>query len=77
MEVPLSFLEPGVSYEAQVYRDADDADWMKNPTAYAVESKKVNADTVLTIQMAPGGGQAIRFKALDAVRLSADGTTAK
>lgn len=77
LEVPLSFLEPGVSYEAQVYRDADDADWMKNPTAYVVESKKVNADTVLTIQMAPGGGQAIRFKALDAVRLSADETTAK
>jgi len=77
LEVPLSFLEPGVSYEAQVYRDADDADWMKNPTAYVVESTKVDADSVVTVRLAPGGGQAIRFKAIDAVRLSADETTAK
>ncbi len=77
LEVPLSFLDPGVAYEAQVYRDADDADWLKNPTAYVVESLKVSADTILSVRLAPGGGQAIRFMPLDTVRVSADGTTAK
>ncbi|QDV78821.1 glycoside hydrolase family 97 protein [Botrimarina mediterranea] len=77
LEVPLSFLDEGVAYEAQVYRDADDADWLKNPTAYVVESLKVSADTVLSVRLAPGGGHAIRFKPLDTVRVSADGTTAK
>jgi alpha-glucosidase len=64
LEVPLSFLDPGVKYEAHVYRDAADADWLKNPTAYVVEQKAVDSETVLTLQLAPGGGQAVRFKAL-------------
>lgn len=61
LETPLTFLEPGTTYEAQVYRDADDAHWWDNPTAYTIETQEVTADTVMTLKLAPGGGQAIRF----------------
>ncbi|QDT68982.1 Retaining alpha-galactosidase precursor [Planctomycetes bacterium MalM25] len=61
LETPLAFLQPGRTYEAQVYRDSDDAHWWDNPTDYTVESKEVSSDTVLTLKLAPGGGQAIRF----------------
>lgn len=64
LEVPLSFLEPGVKYEAQIYRDADDAHWLSNPTAYTIEQSEVDSETVLTLRLAPGGGQAVRLKRL-------------
>ena len=64
LETPLNFLEPGKRYEAQVYRDADDAHWLKNPTAYVVEREEVDSQTVMTLKLAPGGGQAVRFKPL-------------
>lgn len=57
----LDFLSPNTTYTAQIYRDADDADWKANPQAYVIETKEVNAETVLNIKMAAGGGQAIRF----------------
>jgi alpha-glucosidase len=63
--VPLDFLEPGIDYEASVYADALGADWQSNPTAMHIGRKRVNADTVLTIDLAPGGGQAIRFRPLE------------
>ncbi len=61
LETPLTFLQPGVKYTAQIYRDADDADWQTNPTAYTIDQQEVDAETVLTLKLAPGGGQAIRF----------------
>lgn len=64
LDTPLDFLTPGRKYEAQIYRDADDAHWTDNPTAYTIESREVDSDTVMTLKLAPGGGQAIRFKAL-------------
>ncbi|MBI9061279.1 MAG: glycoside hydrolase family 97 protein [Marinilabiliaceae bacterium] len=60
-EVKLDFLDANISYTAQIYKDADDAHWKTNPQAYTIETKEVNADTTLSIQLAAGGGQAIRF----------------
>ena len=37
LEVPLSFLDRDRRYVAEIYRDADDADWKTNPTAYKIE----------------------------------------
>jgi alpha-glucosidase len=62
---PLTFLTPGKHYEAQIYRDAPGADYRTNPEAYEIVKQAVTSKDVLTIAMAPGGGQAIRFKALD------------
>ena len=64
LETPLSFLDQGADYIAEIYRDADDADWRTNPTAYTIESRPVDAQTVLHLRLAPGGGQAIRFRAV-------------
>ena len=62
---PLSFLEPGHRYEAQIYRDGPGADYRTNPTALVTEAKAVTSADSLALAMAPGGGIAIRFKRLD------------
>ena len=61
--IPLSldFLEPGQSYEAIIYRDADTADWFTNPEAYTIEKKQVTSKTKLTLRLANGGGFAIEL----------------
>lgn len=61
LEVPLDFLDPGTSYRAQIYRDGDDADWDKNPYSLKREDRTVTSEETLTLVLAPGGGQAIRF----------------
>ena len=65
LDVPLAFLDCGRQYVAEIYRDADDANWQSNPTAHVVEQQEVDANSVLKLRLAPGGGQAIRFRALD------------
>jgi len=62
LDVPFSFLEPGKTYEATIYRDADDADYKNNPQAYVIEKKEVTTDTVLPMTMARGGGFAISLQ---------------
>ena len=64
MDVPLTFLDANKTYEAQIYRDGDNAHWETNPYDYVIESKKVTAKDVLSIKMASSGGMAVRFKAL-------------
>ena len=59
LDVPFSFLEPGKTYQATLYRDADDADYKNNPQAYGIERIPVTSDSVLPITMARGGGFAI------------------
>ena len=59
LDVPFSFLEPGKTYQATLYRDADDADYKNNPQAYVIERIPVTSDSVLPITMARGGGFAI------------------
>lgn len=68
LETPLSFLDRDRTYFAEIYRDADDADWQTNPEAHTIESRPVNAQTILPIRLAPGGGEAIRFTPTDSVR---------
>lgn len=61
LDVALDFLSPGVTYAAQIWRDADDADWRTNPEALARDTATVTAGDVLTVTMAPGGGYAAAF----------------
>lgn len=60
----LSFLADGVSYEAQIYRDGEGGHWDSNPYAFATEKKIVTKEDSLSLTMVPGGGFAVRFKAL-------------
>ncbi len=63
LKVSLGFLEPGRRYRAEIYRDADDADWRTNPEAITIERRDVTSADTLTLRLAPGGGTAIRFVA--------------
>ena len=39
LSIPLSFLEEGVAYTAQIYRDGDDAGWRTNPYSIVIEER--------------------------------------
>lgn len=64
LPVSLGFLEPGVRYRAEVYRDGDGADFRSNPFAFKRDTREVSSTDSLTLVLAPGGGQAIRFSPL-------------
>jgi glucan 1,4-alpha-glucosidase len=59
---PLNFLEAKQKYVATIYRDADTAQWEKNPMAYAIERFIVDSKTVLKLKLAEGGGAAVSIK---------------
>jgi alpha-glucosidase len=59
LSVDLKFLEPGRAYTARIYADAPDAHYETNPTAYEIREQCVTRDTILNLELAPGGGQAI------------------
>ena len=61
LTVPLSFLDPGRTYTAQIYRDGDDAHWKTAPFAFVRETREVTSADTLLLRLAAGGGQAIRF----------------
>lgn len=67
LDAPLGFLESGVRYEAQIYRDGDDANWESNPEAIVIETREVTSQDVLHLRLAPGGGTAIRFAPVGSV----------
>ena len=61
-DVPLDFLDAGRDYVAEIYADAHNADWETKPKQIDIREQPVGRDTVLTIRLAPGGGQAIRIR---------------
>ncbi|WP_420606907.1 glycoside hydrolase family 97 protein [Novosphingopyxis sp.] len=61
---PLTFLPAGKRYEAQIYADGPGADYRTNPLSLAISSKMVTSKDTLPLKLAPGGGVAIRFRAL-------------
>jgi alpha-glucosidase len=64
LHLPLDFLAPGKSYEAQIYADAPGADYRTNPQALRIERRSVTSKDVLDLALQPGGGTAIRFRAV-------------
>ena len=60
-DVALDFLGEG-DYEAVIYSDASDADYLSNPQAYSISTRTVTASDTLHIAMAPGGGFAVSFR---------------
>ncbi|WP_105215343.1 glycoside hydrolase family 97 protein [Pseudoalteromonas sp. T1lg22] len=65
VDIKLDFLEPGKHFEAQIYADGEDAEWVNNPYSMAISKQVVTRKDQLTLKLAPSGGTAIRFKALD------------
>jgi alpha-glucosidase len=61
LSLSFDFLDKGADYRATIYRDGVDADWKTNPYSIEITEQTVNADTVLTLDLAPGGGTAIEL----------------
>ncbi|MFT6206417.1 MAG: alpha-glucosidase [Colwellia sp.] len=64
LTLPLNFLDKNKRYQAQIYRDGKNAEWMNNPYEMIIENKHVTANDQLVLPLATSGGAAIRFKAL-------------
>lgn len=61
LTAPLGFLERGRRYRAEIYRDGPNADWRGAREDIVIEQRTVTSTDTLTLRLAPGGGQAIRF----------------
>ncbi|WP_340104749.1 glycoside hydrolase family 97 protein [Rhodohalobacter sp. 8-1] len=64
-EINLDFLDNGKQYVAEIYRDSADADWESNPYGFVTEEKEIATGDNLVLELAPGGGQAIRFRVVE------------
>lgn len=62
VHIPLDFLPEGKKLTATIYADGKEAHYETNPTAYSINTQKVDNRTVLQIHLAPGGGGAISIK---------------
>jgi alpha-glucosidase len=65
LDVPLGFLEGGKEYVAEIYRDGAGADWESDPYAFERAEQRVTASSTLKLKLAPGGGTAVRFRAVE------------
>lgn len=63
--IDLGFLEKGKTYEAQLYIDGPEADWLNKPYSFSKYDRIVIASHTININMAKGGGAAVRFRAID------------
>ena len=68
LSAPLDFLDDGRRYRAEIYRDGPNADWKARREDIIIEQREVTSADVLTLALAPGGGQAIRFVPLGRAR---------
>lgn len=59
--IDLFFLDEGVEYRAVIYTDSESADYRTNPDSIKIFSQPVRADQKLNLELAPGGGTAIRL----------------
>ncbi len=60
--VDFSFLDKGKKYEATIYEDGKDADYIKNPQSYHIYKKTVTSKTKLPVHLVRSGGYAISVK---------------
>jgi alpha-glucosidase len=68
LSVSLGFLDPRRRYRAQIYRDGPGAHWKSAPDEIVIEEREVTSADTLTLRLAAGGGEAIRFEAVAAGR---------
>ncbi len=60
--VDFSFLDKGQKYEATIYEDGKDADYINNPQSYNIYKKQINSKSKINFKMARSGGFAISIK---------------
>jgi len=64
----LNFLPKDKRYEATLYEDAKNSHFHNNKESYKIHKQPVDFKTELTIQMAPGGGNAIFLKDITEIK---------
>lgn len=65
LTIALDFLSAGKPYEARIYRDGDDADYRTAARhSIQIETRVVGSTGSMVLKLAPGGGMAVRFRAL-------------
>jgi alpha-glucosidase len=67
-DVSLDFLESGRSFCAEIYGDKVDTHYITNPLTYEITHLLVTKESILKIELAAGGGQAIRLAPAAACR---------
>lgn len=67
LRIGLDFLEKDRKYIAEIYQDSPDTHWETNPYLHTITKKSVTNNDSLNLILAPGGGQAIRFRT-DAIK---------
>jgi len=60
LNIDFSFLPAGRKFTATIYRDGENTS--ENPVQYVCETKQIDSESVLTINMASGGGFVISIK---------------
>jgi alpha-glucosidase len=65
LKIPLTFLPAGKSYRAYIGEDAEDTHYLDNKETYRVRTEEVNAGSVITARLAPGGGFVMRLEPLN------------
>ncbi|WP_262146983.1 glycoside hydrolase family 97 protein [Chryseobacterium foetidum] len=60
--VDFSFLDKGIKYEATIYQDGKDADYINNPQSYHIYKKTITSKTKLPVHLVRSGGYAISIK---------------
>ncbi len=61
LKLKLDFLDPGVTYTAKLYEDADDTDFKTNREAYRIRTITVKRGDTIDAVMANGGGHCIHI----------------
>ncbi len=62
LNTPLTFLNPKQTYVAEIHPDAIETDWESDPLVIDISEVLVDNSITLKIELAPGGGQAIRLR---------------
>jgi alpha-glucosidase len=61
LTINLAFLKDSVDYRAEIYADGEQADYKTNPDPVTISTKVVNSKMQLDLELAKGGGTAIRL----------------
>jgi alpha-glucosidase len=61
LDLPLTFLEDGITYTAEIYADGVDAHWDRNPYSFTIENRPLRRGDTLKVWLAASGGVAVRF----------------
>jgi len=65
LNLKLDFLKSDARYKAYLYEDAPDTHFLDNREAYQIRQLDVNSESIVNVELAPGGGNAIRIERLD------------